>query len=627
LEVRASEPVDLNYHHGGLPSAVGAQNFQVFRANRAGTETGEAEGWTYNHAPMLAYWRGRFFVQFLSNPRSEHVAPGRTLLTSSADGRTWPEPKIVFPTYPLPVGGNEQLRARGEVVPTFAVMHQRMGFFVSKTDRLLTLGFYGFSPQPDNSPFDQRGVGRVVREVFADGSFGPIYFIHYNRHAGWNEANTDFPFFERSPDAGFIAACHELRSNHLVVQQWKEEHGDSDPLINLRGPLKAFSFYTRHDGSVIGLWKWSFAGLSRDRGKSWEWLERIPSLETAGGKIWGQRTSDGRYALLYNPSTNNKHRWPLAMVTSDDGVHFSDMRVVAGHVSPTRYAGDRFKDFGQNYVRGIAEGNGLPADGALWFVYSMNKEDIWIGRVPIPANLPPDDAVNDIFDESAVRNGLHAWNLYCPRWSRVEFVADGPAKTCLQLRDADPYDYACAERVFRPSRFTRVEIRLRVVASGAKTLYIELWDRHGRIPVRATIASDGSLTIHHGRRKENVAALRIGTCYTLTIHADTAAHQFEASLNGEALGQNPRNQRQRPTESGWLFLAPADSISRLVFRTGPVRREPNVDSDVEAVSDLPGAEKPLDPTIVQIESLQIIASAISDGSRARDFPITKSQQL
>ena len=87
LEVVATEAVDLSYHHGGLPPAVGAQNFQVFRANHIGAETGEAEGWTYNHAPMLAYWRRRFYVQFLSNPRAEHVAPGRTLLTHSEDGR------------------------------------------------------------------------------------------------------------------------------------------------------------------------------------------------------------------------------------------------------------------------------------------------------------------------------------------------------------------------------------------------------------------------------------------------------------------------------------------------------------------------------------------------------------
>ena len=604
----ASEKVDLNYHHGGLPPAFGAQNFQVFRANHAGTETGEAGGWTYNHAPMLAYWHGRFFVQFLSNPRSEHVAPGRTLLISSDDGRTWGEPKIVFPVYRLPAGGNNQLRARGEVVPEFAVMHQRMGFHVSKEDRLLTLGFYGFSPQPDNLPFDQRGVGRVVREVFADGSFGPIYFINYNRHAGWDETNTDFPFFERSPDGGFIVACRELLANHLVVQQWKEEHGESDPLISLRGPLKALSFYTRHDGSVVGLWKWSLAGLSRDRGKSWDWLEKIPSLATAGGKVWGQRTRDGRYALLYNPSTNNKHRWPLAMVTSDDGLRFSRMRVVAGHVSPPRYGGGRFKDFGQNYVRGIAEGNGEPPDGALWFVYSMNKEDIWMGRVPTPADAPPDDGVNDIFADPAARSRLETWNLYCPRWARAELAADAHGGNCLQLRDCDPYDYACAERLFRPSRLARVEIRLRLASGGAKALYIELWDLHGSIPVRITIAPDGALKVHHGRRTETRATLQPGISHALTIQADAAAREFEVALDGERLGRDRQYQGGFPAEQGWLFLAPAASLSRLVLRTGSVRRDPNIDSDVEAACDLRDAQKPLEPTIVQIESVQITAS-------------------
>jgi len=33
-----------------------------------------------------------------------------------------------------------------------------------------------------------------VREVEAEGTLGPIYFIRYNRHAGFNETNTAYPF-------------------------------------------------------------------------------------------------------------------------------------------------------------------------------------------------------------------------------------------------------------------------------------------------------------------------------------------------------------------------------------------------------------------------------------------------
>mgnify|MGYP001609627142 CR=1 FL=1 len=59
-----------------------------------------------------------------------------------------------------------------------AQMHQRMGFYVAPNGRLLVLGFYGIPRRPN----DGRGVGRVVREVLADGSFGPVFFIRDNRH-------------------------------------------------------------------------------------------------------------------------------------------------------------------------------------------------------------------------------------------------------------------------------------------------------------------------------------------------------------------------------------------------------------------------------------------------------------
>ncbi|MFH1566781.1 MAG: DMT family transporter [Gemmatimonadota bacterium] len=34
-----------------------------------------------------------------------------------------------------------------------------------------------------------------MREIYGDGTFGPVYFLRYSRHAGWGEANTPFPFY------------------------------------------------------------------------------------------------------------------------------------------------------------------------------------------------------------------------------------------------------------------------------------------------------------------------------------------------------------------------------------------------------------------------------------------------
>src|SRR6187431_1021686 len=71
--------VNVDYHHGQLSPAVGVHNIQVFRANREHPEWAGDNNWTYNHAPMLAYWNDRFYLQYLSNPIGEHVPPGQTL--------------------------------------------------------------------------------------------------------------------------------------------------------------------------------------------------------------------------------------------------------------------------------------------------------------------------------------------------------------------------------------------------------------------------------------------------------------------------------------------------------------------------------------------------------------------
>src|SRR6201991_3077574 len=84
--------VNIDYHHGQLRPAIGVHNIQTMRAVR-GLKT--TAGWTYNHAPMLAYWNNTFYLEYLSNPVGEHVPPGQTLLVTSKDGYAWSKPVIL----------------------------------------------------------------------------------------------------------------------------------------------------------------------------------------------------------------------------------------------------------------------------------------------------------------------------------------------------------------------------------------------------------------------------------------------------------------------------------------------------------------------------------------------------
>ena len=277
---------NIDYHHGMLRPAIGVHNIQIMRANRENPEMGDGFGWTYNHQPMLAYWNNAFFVEYLSDSVGEHIPPSHTLLVTSKDGYNWSQPQVVFPKYKVPDGTTKpdnELVAKDLI----AIMHQRMGFYVSKDDRLLVSGFYGICLDQHDSPNDGDGIGRVVREIYKDGSFGPIYFIRYNH--GWNKKNTDYPFYKSSRDRGFRKACEELLANPLMMQQWNEEAERDDPLIPMTNQFKAFNYYHLPDNRVVGFWKHALTSISTDGGKTWPRPERAPGFVNKNAKIWGQK--------------------------------------------------------------------------------------------------------------------------------------------------------------------------------------------------------------------------------------------------------------------------------------------------------------------------------------------------
>jgi hypothetical protein len=567
--VGARQP-DRRFYDGRLPHAVGVHHYQVVRANRIAPAEGGEVGWTYNHQPFLAHWNGKFHLQYLSNQFQEHTPPGRTLLTTSEDGRNWTDPVVIFPEYELP-----EIPGQGEVIPagTMAVMHQRMGFYVAPDGRLLTLAFYGYCATPRHSPNAGNGLGRVVREIRKDGGFGPIYFIRYNRHAGFDETNTRYPCYRRSPDEGFVRACEALLADKLVTLQWWEEDrakdgffaidpGDvenaayfSTEITTSRGAGKALAYFRRKDGAAVGIWKNQYSALSYDNGESWTKIALCPTLWTCGAKVWAQATDDGRFALVHNQSATRRNRFPMIVMTSDDGHVFDDMLCLGGEVPPKRYQG-LHKNIGPQYYRGIAEGNGNPAGDEMWVTYSMNKEDIWIARVKVPVSGEVSKHVSDSF-EAADHDW---WNLYSTRWASVEVISEpGIDNKCLKLHDEDPYDYAMAERLFPRASNSEVRFRFRAdrVAQG-HALEIEVQDQQGTRPLRLRIDRHW-FGMDHRHIDVSPVPIETGKWYTVALKIDCSMQSYDAFLEGRMI------REKIP------FAEAAESVERIVFRTGPYR--------------------------------------------------------
>ena len=449
--------LDPSLPDGGLPPVVGVESHQVFRASKDVPELTDGRGWTYHHHVDMACWRGRLYVGWNSCERDEDVWPARELYSTSPDGRDWMPPQELFP--------------QGVSTPL------RMYFFraAPPLDRMLAIA--GMRVDTADTSEDRKWP-LVVREVRPDHTLGEVFALQ----------GTDgrLPAFEQCGDAGFVAACQQLLADRVFLEQqdrgkllgsrrmkWHDAAawpagavpGDNEKWV----AGKAYSFFRRPDGLLVGVSKMGWTTVSSDDGETWSQPAVPPTLVTGKAKVWTQRTRDGRYALVYNPS--RRQRFPLAVVAGDDGVTFADMRIVQGELPVQRYAG-LHRSIGPQYVRGVSHwaDDGSRADErAMWLVYSMNKEDIWVSRIPLPVRA---DAGGD--------DVCPTWNIYAPKWAPVTIAGDE-----VRLEDRDPYDYACAAALFGERRDAAVRFDVLAEQPDAP-LHVEVIGPAS--PIRTTVA-------------------------------------------------------------------------------------------------------------------------------------------
>lgn len=588
-----------DYHHGQIKPTKGVKNYQVARANRSGGDDGSY--CTYKHASDIAYFEGHYYVHYLVNPADEHTKPGFSILTRSNDGIIWDHFDVSFPVYNIPdctitdyKGQTHHLNDQTDVY-----MHQRMSFYQSPTTgRMLISGFYGWSPHPWMTNWDNYGIGRVVRELHPNGSLGPIYFIAPNWQAGWKTEQLQYPLYDTSTDLSFISLCKELLADRLFTQQWAEENGDKSDIIQIKHPVgstyQAFTWYHIDEQTIIGLWKHALVARSDDNGASWSDVKRSPSLVMSGQKVWAERTTDGGFAMVYNPTLETQHRYPLCVTTSKDGLNFSDMRLVHGEVSPMRFKGF-WKDMGPQYVRGISEGNALPPDGDLWLSYSVNKEDIWVSRVPVPIVGDEHEAqFTESFADAAV---LDNWNIYSPVWAPVRLE-----ETVLRLRDSDRYDYARVERLLKTSKNLRFDLRLSLHQVTGSNLQIELLNAKGIVALRLVFRPDGMI---YARTVTEipVASYEAGCIYDLSVDVDCEAFTYTLSINGDPICDEQGSVKR------WLFMSAVNDVCRLSLRTGDARHAHSLDYDPEGKPEepLPLADVPETEAIYDIHALSVDA--------------------
>lgn len=405
-----------------------------------------------------------------------------------------------------------------------------MYFFRSRDDVMLAVT--GLRNVTTHEPEWEHGP-LVVRRILPDHTLGPVYTLRPPLDPA---APGVPPAFSSAPDAELIRACQALLKNKPFLEQsdygrllggakmkwhdsstWPADEPSRPHFQNRFG--KAMAFYHRKDGALVAVMKWGWVLVSHDEGETWSSPVRPPTLVSGMAKTWGQRTADGRYLLAYNPSLTE--RFPLVAVTGEDGITFGDMRVVHGELPPKRYPG-LHKDIGPQYVRGISEwsSDGSRDDAATWLAYSMNKEDIWVGRLPLP---PKDRTV--------------AWNTYSPRWAPAAVTGAADGSTTIVLEDRDPADYARAFRVLEGRRELDVTFSVEAESPGGEALHVQL----------------------EGPRGERALSLPLGTKggnFTVRIAADCNRGEYSQWINGQ------------PVVAASPLPQPVERFDRIVFTTG-----------------------------------------------------------
>jgi len=373
-----------------------------------------------------------------------------------------------------------------------------------------------------------------------------------------------------------------------MMMQWQEETDRADPLIPLHKDYKAFNFYHLPDGRVVGLWKYALTAISTDNGKTWPAnASRAPRFVTSNAKIWGQRTSDGKYVTVYNPS---EFRWPLAASVSQDGLNYTNLLLVNGEIPTMRYGGN-YKSYGPQYTRGIEEGNGTPPDGKLWVTYSMNKEDIWVSSIPVPLTSVATQQADDVFNNMPAGKELEQWNTYSSLWAPVNIDKAPDGSRALTLKDWDKFDYAKAERVIPESKKIIADFTIIPAQNNTGMLDIEFQNAAGDAALRLTFDSTGVFRAKTGYRSKSMMKYVANQAYHITIKANTDTRFYTVNVNGKDVLTN-------------LFFAPILSVERIVFRTGDVRRFPTADTPTDQDYDQPNPGEPAPPAAFYIKSFK-----------------------
>ena len=566
--VRFIGEANFDFHRpdAGLELVVGTQSYQVYRTFPNYPQFSDGLGWRNHHHPMLTYWNQAFYSISAAFPIDEDTKIGCVLLSKSPNGKDWSLPQIVFPTL--------------EYQGVNTLSNHRMGFYIAPNGLLLaSTAYYPYIEKIDengrhihSTDENKEYLGIAVREIKPDDTLGEIFFVEHNENY-YKKSELPFLYFSESGDKKLIEACQSLRNDPVITLHWWEQIlppnfdypqslVDFIPIAGTKQFAKGISYYYREDSALVALWKMSYSALSYDQGKSWTNPVKLKTLGEGYPKVWGQRTEDGKYVILWRP-TGSFGRYPTALAIGDDGITFDQILTVSDEVY-RRYEGHGKRIGPCNYQRGFYQQQADPPGTDMWITYSMSKEDIWVKRIPIPIRSKVTEDVSDDFDEMETNGVVNNWNIYHPKYANVS-VAEFPSKQnkSLQMKDRDPHDYSKALRIFPESQKALVEFKVFPNQNDHGRLEIEICDPSGVIFFNLSFAADSMIYLHEFGLLRELGTYQPQEWVDFAIDLDATRGLFTLNMNKGQIELKDMTFTSRKIRY--------NTMKRLVFRTGPYR--------------------------------------------------------
>lgn len=362
----------------GYPLLPQVKSFSIYQATPL---TG-----VYSHHAQIGHLQRTFFSSW-SNQEWGEDGPGQRVLCSlSTNGEHWQPPFVCLPSM-------DDMRQPGHygrvlTAEAWVIVDGKMYVVADVNDKpgpthTIEAGYEATALGQKRRLMDGRvGWGRMARSVAPNGDIGPIFWLVDDPPAPME----GFPQYPDAQDAQFHEVANQINhylENPLHRPGWAFLDHVEQPIAIDHHRMCEPTAFRRPDGVVVKLSRdcgphashRMYASLSEDGGTTW--ATPVPTnIPDSPSKSVAGTLPNGETYLIGNQISPNRFRDPLVMSLSPYGKTFNWAAALRHGTPPLRYPG-KSKNRGFQYPAALVVGN------SLWVIYSINKEDIAISRIPL----------------------------------------------------------------------------------------------------------------------------------------------------------------------------------------------------------------------------------------------------